>query len=131
MARRLDSTGPNERNVTFNANRDETRHFADDYTTRSNPMSRLVWWIAGIISAILALRLLMRAFGANPEAGFTEFVYNLAEPFRAPFRNSFDVINIEGAGVWEWSTVLAIAVYLLAAALISALFSMTSRQALR
>ena len=52
----------------------------------------------------------MKLFGANPGAGFTELIYTLSSIPLAPFRFVFSN-NAVGSSVFEWSTLLAMAVY--------------------
>jgi len=48
--------------------------------------------------------------GANPAAGFTNFIYDVTYLFAAPFLNVFRITRIEGS-IFEWTTLLAMAVY--------------------
>jgi uncharacterized protein YggT (Ycf19 family) len=75
---------------------------------------RLIYWISGAIEIVLLFRFVLRLFGANPNAGFVQFVYQLAAPLMAPFTAVFGNTKIEGA-VFEWSVLLAVAVYALIA----------------
>lgn len=75
---------------------------------------RIVWFIAGIISIIIALRFVLLLLGANQSAGFTDFVYSLSGAFVAPFNGIFGQPTY-GTSVFEVSSLLAIAVYLLIA----------------
>ena len=82
-----------------------------------------VWYVLGILETLLAFRFLLRLFAANPNAGFTEFIYNITYPFVAPFLAVFRVTQVSGS-VFEWTTLLAMAVYWLLAAAIVRLFVM-------
>lgn len=73
---------------------------------------RIVWFIVGAISVLIALRFVLLLLGANREAGFTEFVYALSDVFVAPFVGIFGQPTY-GSSVFEISSLLAIAVYLL------------------
>lgn len=77
-------------------------------------LQRLVWFIAGLISVIITFRFVLLLLGANREAGFTDFIYSLSAPFVAPFVGIFGEPTY-GTAVFEISSVLAIAVYLLVA----------------
>jgi YggT family protein len=74
----------------------------------------IVYFIFGVIQVILGLRFLLRLLGANPDAGFVQLVYTLAAPFMAPFEAVFATPQVEGA-VFDWSVLLAMAVYALIA----------------
>lgn len=79
--------------------------------------TQIVWYIVGLMEVFLLLRLFLRALGANPVAGFTQFVYGVTWMFVSPFLLVFGNSQIEGK-VFEWSTLLAMAVYALFAWLI-------------
>lgn len=76
----------------------------------------LVFTLAGIG---LVLRFLFRLFGANIEADFTQFLYNSTAPLLSPFRNIFDPYVVEEGFVFEFSTLIAIAMYALFAWLLA------------
>lgn len=76
--------------------------------------TQIIWYIAGLLEAILAFRFLLKLFGANPAAGFTSFIYGISYPFAAPFLNVFRITKVEGS-VFEWTTLLAMLVYWLIA----------------
>lgn len=99
----------------------------DSYVSpRTKPLYRgtqVVWYILGILETLLAFRFLLKLFGANPGAGFTDFIYTLSYLFAAPFLNVFRVSQVEGS-VFEWTTLLAMAVYWIVAWAIIKLFLM-------
>jgi uncharacterized protein YggT (Ycf19 family) len=76
--------------------------------------TRIVWYIFGAIEALLAIRFILRALGANTDAAFTQFVYATSHIFLAPFQFVFGTPFIGGAAL-EFSTLLAMAVYWLIA----------------
>ncbi|MEK7582916.1 MAG: YggT family protein [Patescibacteria group bacterium] len=86
--------------------------------------TQVVWYILGILEVILAFRFVLKLLAANPGAGFTDFVYSISRPFAAPFLNVFRVTRVEGS-VFEWTTLLAMAVYWLVAWGIIKLFLMS------
>lgn len=90
----------------------------DSYTSpTTKPLFRgvqIVWYILGVLEALLAFRFFLRLLGANPSAGFTSFIYHVTYPFAVPFINVFRVTYIQGA-VFEWTTLLAMFVYWLLA----------------
>jgi hypothetical protein len=86
--------------------------------------TQVVWYILGILEVILAFRFALKLFGANPGAGFTDFVYDISRPFVAPFLNVFRISRVEGS-VFEWTTLLAMFVYWLIAWGIIKLFVMS------
>jgi len=99
----------------------------DSYNSPSTkPLYRgtqVVWYILGLLEALLAFRFVLKLLAANPTAGFSSFIYNVSYPFAAPFLNVFHITRIEGS-VFEWTTLLAMLVYWLVALAIVKLFFM-------
>ncbi len=52
-------------------------------------LSRIIWFAAGVIEAILALRFIFALLGANPANAFANFIYTISHPFVAPFFGLF------------------------------------------
>ena len=77
--------------------------------------TQIIWYLLGILQVVLAFRFVLKLTGANPEAGFTSFVYAVSQPFVAPFSAVFSTSTVEGS-VFEWTTLLAMFVYSLIAA---------------
>ena len=50
-------------------------------------------------------------FGANPEAGFAEWVYRSLDRVMAPFRGIFESIELTGNSVLDTSVLFAMIVY--------------------
>lgn len=75
---------------------------------------QVIWYILAVIEVLLAFRMFFRAIGANPYSGFVLLIYGITGLLTAPFMN---IVPAYGAGnsVFEWSTVIAAAVYLLVA----------------
>lgn len=100
----------------------------DSYNSPSTkPLYRgtqVVWYILGLLETLLAFRLVLKLFAANPTAGFSKFIYNVSYPFAAPFLNVFRTTKIEG-NIFEWTTVLAMLVYALIAWGLVKMFSMS------
>ncbi len=72
----------------------------------------LISLIIGIIAILIAIRVVLKLLAANTASGFTQFIYNITGPLVAPFENIFGTPAANGA-VFEVSSILAIAVYLL------------------
>lgn len=86
-------------------------------SSRTKPLYRgtqIVWYILGIVEILLAFRFLLKLFAANPTAGFSSFIYGVTYIFAAPFLNVFRITRVEGS-IFEWTTLLAMAVYWLVA----------------
>lgn len=86
--------------------------------------TQIVWYILGFIEILLAFRLVLKFLGANPEAGFTSFIYGITYIFATPFLSVFRSSVIGGGSVFEWTTLLAMFVYWVIAMGIIKLFLM-------
>ena len=85
-----------------------------EHTPAVVTVQRVIWFIAGLISTIIALRFVLLLLGANQGAAFTDFIYGVSAPFVAPFVGIFGE-PAYGSSVFEISSILAIAIYLLVA----------------
>ena len=70
-----------------------------------------VWWIVGFVEVLIAIRFVLKLFGANP-APFVRFMYDLTWPFVAPFHGIFNTAQ-EGRSVLEPESLVAMAIYAL------------------
>lgn len=86
--------------------------------------TQVVWYLFGLLEIFLVFRLGLRFAGANPNASFTNFIYVATWPFVEPFFAVFRATLVEGQ-VFEWTTLLAMVVYLLIAWGLSSLFMMS------
>jgi hypothetical protein len=77
-------------------------------------MARVVWFVFGAIEILIAIRFMLVLLGANAEAGFVQLVYGISDIFMAPFVAVFGTDRVSGA-TFEWSALVAIAVYALIA----------------
>ena len=71
---------------------------------------RIVYYIGGVILALLALRLILQLLGANQGSDFVGFIYGLSGVFVAPFFGIFGEPTF-GQSQLETSTLVAIVVY--------------------
>ena len=51
--------------------------------------TQIVWYILGLLEALLAFRFVLKLLAANPSAGFSSFIYAVSYPFTAPFNTVF------------------------------------------
>lgn len=84
-------------------------------------LTLIIDFVFGIAVLGLFFRFIFRLFGANPESDFVRFLYDSTNPLLSPFRNIFEPYIIDNRYVLEFSTLIAIAMYLLAAWLLIAL----------
>ncbi|MBX4197522.1 YggT family protein [Candidatus Saccharibacteria bacterium] len=93
-----------------------------------NVISRVIWFVGGIILLLLAFRFALSLLGANTTNGFAQFIYNTSHPFVAPFFNLFSYNNIQyGVSRFEVYTLVAMAVYAAVAWVLSALANIGRR----
>ena len=84
----------------------------------------VVWIVYAIVLVnvvMLSLAFVLRLFGANPDAGFTEWVYRSVDRTMEPFRGIFPEQPIGDASVFDTSLLFAAIVYIVIALLIDAL----------
>jgi uncharacterized protein YggT (Ycf19 family) len=74
----------------------------------------LLWlvyiWVA-ITLVLLFLSLILQLFGANPTAGFVDWVYRSTERAMAPFRGIFEPVTFSDKSVLDVSVLFAMIVY--------------------
>jgi hypothetical protein len=70
---------------------------------------QIVWWIVGFIDVLIAIRFLLKLFGANP-APFVRFMYDVTWPLVAPFHGIFNSDQV-GRSVFEPESLVAIGIY--------------------
>src|SRR5919199_1938319 len=83
-------------------------------------VQQMIWWIFGLIEGLIAIRFVLKALGANPQAGFAEFIYGLTGPLVAPFVGLFGSPATQGS-VLELNSIVALIVYALLAWLLAKL----------
>ena len=90
--------------------------------------ARVVWYITGVIIALLALRLILQLLGANEGNPFVDLVYGLSGIFAAPFFGMFSYEPTYGVSYFEVSTFVAILIYALLGWGIAKLFTLGSNR---
>ncbi len=96
-------------------------------SARTKPLYRgtqVVWYILAVLEVLLAFRFVLKLLAANPAAGFSNFIYAITNPFAGPFLSVFGITKVQG-NIFEWTTLLAMLVYLLIAWAIIKLFVMS------
>lgn len=83
-------------------------------------LTQLIYWIFGLIEGLILVRFVLRALGANPSAGFAQFIYGITAPLVAPFYNLFGNPQTQGS-VLELNSIVALIVYGLVAYLLGKL----------
>jgi hypothetical protein len=86
----------------------------DPYAARranSARVAQTIYLIFGLIGGLLLLRFLLRALGANADAGFAQAVYATTGALVAPFSGLFGTPQIASGAALEMSTLVALIVY--------------------
>jgi len=89
----------------------------DPHAARRSQVAKIqqaIYLLFGILEGLLGIRFVLGLFGANPGAGFAQFIYGITAPFLAPFVGLFGQPSFEGF-VFEWNALVAILVYALLA----------------
>lgn len=77
-------------------------------------LTRAIWYLFGVITAVLVLRIVLLMLSANPETPFVSFVYAISGIFVVPFYGIFDQPDYTRFYV-DTSSIVAIVVYWLLA----------------
>jgi len=77
-----------------------------------------IYLLFGVIEVLIAIRFLLRLFGADPTAPFSAMILGVTAPFVAPFVGVFPNTAASGS-VFEPASLLAIVIYALLAWLIA------------
>ncbi len=75
---------------------------------RSN---QIIWYILGLIEVLLIFRLVLKGLGASLSSGFTGIIYAITAPLALPFAGILRE-SVSGNSIIEWSTIIAIIVYI-------------------
>jgi len=84
---------------------------------------QIIWYFLGVIEVLLAFRVILKFLGASTFSGFTNFIYAISSPFAVPFSGILRT-TVSTNLVFEWSTLIAMAVYAIIAYGIVALFQL-------
>jgi uncharacterized protein YggT (Ycf19 family) len=79
---------------------------------------QMIWLLLTAAEAFVALRVIFRAVRANPDAGFVRFVDFVGGWLTAPFRPIVADSRVSGGGMLEIGSLIAMAVFLVAALLL-------------
>lgn len=88
---------------------------------------RIVYLIGSVIISALALRFILSLLGANRGNVIADFIYSFSQPFVAPFFGLFNYTPQVGVVRFEFETLIAMAFYAIAMALIGRLVSLGRR----
>jgi uncharacterized protein YggT (Ycf19 family) len=90
---------------------------------------RIVSLLFGILFVLLGLRIVLLLLMANQQNDIVNFIYNVTEPFVAPFRGIFalDQVSPGGASVFDIAALVALVGWLLIYLLIMAILRLGDR----
>jgi uncharacterized protein YggT (Ycf19 family) len=76
-------------------------------------ISGLISFVIAVIAILIAIRLVLKLLAANTDSSFTNLIYGVTGPMVAPFQGIFGTPAAGNGAVFELSSLLAIAIYLL------------------
>jgi YggT family protein len=88
----------------------------DPYAGRramSIKLVRAIYLVVGVVEAVLLIRFVLKALGANAEAGFAQFIYGVTGPLVAPFVGLFGTPQAASGATLELHTLIALVIYAL------------------
>ncbi len=94
----------------------------DPYAGRramSIKLVRAIYLVVGVVEAVLLIRFVLKALGANAEAGFAQFIYGVTGPLVAPFLGLFGTPQSASGATLELHTLIALVIYVLVAWLLA------------
>lgn len=87
-------------------------------STRGVVVSRigqLIWLLTAVLVALIGFRFILLLLGAGYESGFAGFVYNVTNPFVAPFANILNLPPLAQGSYFDVGSLFAMVVYVLVA----------------
>jgi YggT family protein len=96
----------------YSSTKQVTRDAAAEQRQRVFQIDWIVWTILGILEILLGLRFFLKLIAANPNAGFSVFIYGITNIFNAPFNALLGTPTL-GNSSFEINTLIAMAVYAL------------------
>lgn len=123
-------TRPAGSNVNVNAGGGSSRDVIVD--TGPGPLyyvRRIVVLLFGILTVLIALRIILLLLGANAGNGLVDFIYGVTEPFVAPFRGIFAINQVSpgGGSVFDIGALVALVGWLLIYLLLMAILRLGDR----
>jgi hypothetical protein len=89
-------------------------------------LQRIVYYVTGVIVALLAFRIVLLLLAANQGSPFVDFIYGISGFFAWPFYGIFSYQPTYGQSTFEISSIVAILVYALVAMAIAKLLTLTT-----
>jgi len=73
----------------------------------------LVYTLLGLLEGLLLIRFIFALLGANTSNAFANLIYNVTQPFVAPFQGLFNYTFQAGVSRLETETIVAMVIYAL------------------
>ena len=89
-----------------------THDVAAEGRLRFLQIDRIMYTLLGILEILLGLRFVLKLIAANPDSGFTVFIYGITGLFMSPFNTLIGTPTFGGSS-FEVTTLIAMAVYAL------------------
>jgi YggT family protein len=89
-----------------------TRDVAAEQRLQSFKVNRVLYTLLSILEILLGIRFVLKLLAANPNTGFSTFIYGVTEIFIAPFKALLGTPR-SGNTTIEVNTLIAMAVYAL------------------
>jgi hypothetical protein len=129
-AQPVEPAQPAQRAPVQRVERTDRVYTSGGYYWPSNPADRairIVYLVLGIVEALIGIRVVLKLLAANPDAGFSSFIYSITTPLVACFEGVFPTQQVNGS-VLEISSLLAMLVWALVAWVIVRIIEMTRRR---
>ncbi len=96
-------------------------------------MRRILSLLFGILATLLGLRIVLLLLVANEQNNIVDFVYDVTEPFVAPFRGMFaiDTVTPGGGSVFDVAALVALIGWMLIYLLLMAILRLVDRDRVR
>lgn len=89
--------------------------------------ARIVYYVVGVIIALIILRMILMMLAANQGNLFVDFIYTVSGIFVAPFYGVFNYTPMYGFSVFDVNSLVAIIVYALIGWALGSLLTIGSR----
>jgi hypothetical protein len=100
--------------VSPDGDSEETRH-EEALTVRYaiGKLNDFIQWFIAVLEVTLAIRFILKLIGADPNNLFAGFLYALTDIILFPFSTIVRSASIHPSQAFEWSTLIAMAIYAL------------------
>jgi hypothetical protein len=74
-------------------------------------IKELLFFIFGLVEALLSLRFILKLFGASAKSDFVSWIYDTTRPLLQPFVLVFPTPSVKGPFILEFTTLFAILMF--------------------